>query len=106
MNESMEMWAMLELMGHRRIFGYLREVEVAGGKMLRIDVPDPDPARPHVLTQFYGVSSVYCISPVTEELCRAMAANHKPQPVRAYELPAPQHVPDVDGDDDGVYLHR
>lgn len=36
-----EGWAVLELMGHRRLGGYLREVEMGGGKMLRIDIPRP-----------------------------------------------------------------
>lgn len=35
-----EGWAILELMGHRRLAGYVSECEVAGTKLLRIDVPD------------------------------------------------------------------
>lgn len=33
-------WAIIELMGHRRLAGYVQEVEVAGQGMLRLDVPD------------------------------------------------------------------
>lgn len=32
-------WAILELMGHRRLGGYLREETIAGAAFLRIDVP-------------------------------------------------------------------
>lgn len=39
-NEPFASWAVLELMGHRQLVGYLQEVEIAGGKMFRIDVPE------------------------------------------------------------------
>ena len=32
-----EGWAILELMGHRRLAGYVREVELAGAGVLRLD---------------------------------------------------------------------
>jgi hypothetical protein len=35
-----ESWAIVELMGHRRLGGYVRAVELAGAAMLRIDVPE------------------------------------------------------------------
>lgn len=38
-DETFEGWAILELMGHRRLAGYVREVEVAGAGMLRLDIP-------------------------------------------------------------------
>lgn len=34
-----EGWAILELMGHRRLGGYVSEATVAGAGFLRIDVP-------------------------------------------------------------------
>lgn len=33
-------WAILELMGHRRLGGYVREVTLAGAGFFRIDIPD------------------------------------------------------------------
>ena len=33
-----EGWAILECMGHRERPGYVKEVELAGGKLLRIDI--------------------------------------------------------------------
>lgn len=36
---AFESWAILELMGHRRLAGYVREITLAGAGMLRIDVP-------------------------------------------------------------------
>lgn len=37
--EAFEGWAFLELMGHRKLAGYLSEASVGGASMLRIDVP-------------------------------------------------------------------
>jgi hypothetical protein len=39
MAEPFEGWAILELMGHRRLAGRVSEIEIAGAKMLRLDVP-------------------------------------------------------------------
>lgn len=38
--ESFTGWAILELMGHRRLGGYLSEQEIAGAAFIRIDVPE------------------------------------------------------------------
>ena len=79
---TFEGWAILELMGHRRLAGYVTEVEVAGAGMLRLDVSvDDEP----VATQFYSTAAVYCLTPTTEEIARAIAV--KPTPVHAFELP-------------------
>lgn len=37
---AFEGWAILELMGHRRLGGHVSEATVAGAGFLRIDVPD------------------------------------------------------------------
>jgi len=76
----------LELMEHRRLGGFVSEVEVFGGKLLRIDIPAPDET---MQTQFYSASSLYCITPTTEDIARAVALRNQPQPVHFYELPVP-----------------
>jgi hypothetical protein len=76
-------WAILELMGHRRLAGFVQEAELAGAGLLRIDIPSAPP-----VTQFYGVSSVYCLTPTTEEIARGLARSVSVQPVHPYELPA------------------
>jgi len=83
--EPFAQWVILELMGHRRLAGYVREVEIAGQGMLRIDIPSEPPA-----TQFYNVSSVYCMTPTTESIVRAVAQQNRPQPVQQWELPGPE----------------
>lgn len=99
-----EGWAILELMGHRRLGGLLSEAQVAGASFVRIDVPG-DSDEP-VATQLYSPSAVYCITPTTEEMARAVALRNRPAPVQQWELARPHTAPDdnlVDDleDDDG-----
>ena len=82
-------WAILELMGHRRLAGYVQPVAQYGGEQLRIDVYVDGSVRP-VLTQFYGGAAIYCLTPSTEALCRAYSAhNEAGKPVAIWELPRP-----------------
>ncbi len=69
-------WAIVELMGHRRLAGYVEEVELFGGKMMRLDIPSEPP-----VTQFYGPSAIYAVTPTTEEVARAFARDRQPRPV-------------------------
>lgn len=84
--ESFEGWAICELMGHRRLAGYVREVSMFGTSMLRLDVPSADGDTR--ATQFYSGAAVFCITPTTEEIARAMAKSEQPTPVQRWELPA------------------
>lgn len=83
--DAFEGWAKLELMGHRVMWGRLSEQEIAGKGFIRIDIPGGEHGRG--VTQFYSPESVYAISPVTEELGRAMARKSQGRPVALYDLP-------------------
>lgn len=89
--EKFEGWAILELMGHRKLGGYLHEATIAGAAFIRIDVPAFDPGGGQegqiAATQFYSPSAVYAITPTTEDLAKAMAARYQPEPVTRWELP-------------------
>lgn len=83
--ETFEGWAILELMGHRRLAGRLSEATIAGGAFVRLDMPKQDGTE---VTQFYSPSAVYCITPTSEELARRIAAGVSfTGPVSEYELP-------------------
>lgn len=90
---AFEGWAVLELMGHRRLAGYLSEATIGGGAFVRIDVPGlgDDP----VATQFYAPGAVYCITPTTEDVARAVARRNQPEPVHRWELPRPVEPDEV-----------
>ena len=83
---TFEGFAILELMGHRRLAGYVSEQEIAGQGMIRIDVPGEDGTE---ATQLYSPSALYCLTPTTEEVARAFAMRHQPRPVQRWELPSP-----------------
>jgi hypothetical protein len=101
-------WAIVECMGHRRLAGKVTETTVAGQGMLRVDVPAVaattySPAVPE-FTQFVAPSSLYALTPCTEEVARAAAAASRSSPVTALNLqlalPAPAGDRGVDDDDD------
>ena len=94
-----EGWTILELLGHRRLGGYVTEVNIAGAGFLRIDVPGP--AGSPVATQFYPPGSVYCLTPVAETMARAVALRNQPEPVSRWELPASAQRTASAGDDGG-----
>lgn len=83
METKFEEWAILELMGHRRLAGKVTDAVIGGGAFLRIDIPGKDGCQ---TTQFYSPNSVYCISPTTEDIARAVAAQSEPAPVFPWEM--------------------
>lgn len=85
-----EGWAVLELMGHRKLAGYVRPATIAGAGVLRIDVPRPldqPQEEPILATQFYSPSALYCLTPVDETVARNLAKAYQPEPVARWELP-------------------
>lgn len=78
--KTFEEWAILELMGHRRLAGKISEYTIGGASFIRIDVPG-------AATQFYTPAAIYCITPIAEDMARRFAENNKPAPIQQYELP-------------------
>jgi hypothetical protein len=98
MSEGYEGFAILELMGHRRLAGRLVEATIAGASFVRIDIPGPDGEI--VATQFHAPHAIYAITPTTDAIARSVAARNQPTPAHRWELPAlpAQQSEDV-GDD-------
>lgn len=82
-DKGYEGFAILELMGHRRLVGRLSEATIAGAAFIRIDVPDAEGLE---TTQFYAPSAVYAITPTTEDVVRRAAKTNSVQPISPYEL--------------------
>lgn len=94
-------WAIVEMLGHRRVAGYVQETTVAGAGFLRLDMPESEthPAQ----TQLISPGSVYALHPVDEQTARTAAAAWRPAPVHRWELPAAPSRPQPrigDPDDD------
>lgn len=81
--EGFDSWALVELMGHQRIAGRVTEAEIGGSKFVRVDVPETT-GRP-AMTKFLGPSSIYAITPMTEETARAISPRIDPAPIQAYD---------------------
>lgn len=106
-----EGWAIVELMGHRKLAGRVSEQPIAGASLLRIDVPGEGDAV--VATQFYSPAAIYCITPTTEAIARQVANSYQPAPVSPWELTQRPALPArvarddaFDDQDDGEVEHH
>lgn len=88
-------YAILELMGHRRLGGYVRETTFAGAACVRIDIPKPEaecwrttdaPRVEEVLaTSIYGGAAIFCMTPCKAAMARAVAVNTTAVEMTFYE---------------------
>lgn len=104
-------WAIVEIMGHRKLFGRIREEERFGAKMLRIDIPkqtaprtlfdaaDEKPEDPAVtwVTQWYGGPSIFSMT-LTDE-ATVMRANIS-------QVAPGRYLPPPDDDDSDYDMDR
>jgi hypothetical protein len=81
---GLETWAVVELFGHQRIAGLVREQEIAGHGFLRVDVPGDDGAI--AFSRMYGTAAIYSITPVSE--ARRAASAIRTEPLSVYMAPA------------------
>ncbi len=93
-------WAIVEIFGHRRHAGRIREEERFGAKMLRIDVPLKGDAETHGWeSHYYGGASIFSMTPSDE--ATVMRINKPYEAAARYTLPAPDD--DEDAYEDGAY---
>lgn len=64
-------YAMVEIFGHRQHYGEIRDVEIAGGKLL--EVRDVDTEKVHL----YGSSAIFSLTPLTQDEIDAHVADVK-----------------------------
>ena len=106
-------WAILELMGHRKLAGFVSDDQ----GLVRIDVYTEDPAGPvdpsrspqpatPIATQWYGRAAIYCITASTMDMCLRIAQSHQPAPVGRWELAervgAGPEPDDAEVEEDGI----
>lgn len=95
--EKFEVWGLLELFGHQRLWGRLSEQTIGGCHFIRVDVPavtveGEQPIAEY--TRFFTQGAIYGMTPTSEEVARAMATRHQARPVQAYEMPRLTHDAD------------
>lgn len=94
--EKFDEWAVVEIMGHKKYAGHVTEHAMGGASFVRIDVPEitlENGQKLAAFTKLFGASSVYCISPCTEETAKAFAARLMAESFSRFEaprLPAPK----------------
>ena len=87
-----ELWACVEIFGHRKHYGRVSEVERFGTKLLRVDVPvnagrlvgdrqivAHAEAAEVFETHVYGGGAIFSLTPMTEESARSWAARDQPE---------------------------
>ena len=81
-------WAVVELLGHRRLAGYVSTESLADAAFLRVAVPTP---KGGAIVQWVSPTSVYAITPATEETVRRAIASSsfRPEPVTLFEIGRP-----------------
>jgi hypothetical protein len=86
MADKFEQWCIFEIMGHQTYAGMVSEQSIGGSSFVRIDVPECDgiPA----FSKCFGAGSIYCITPVTEEIARMRAKSLRQAPLSIYDLPS------------------
>ena len=93
-------WAVLEIFGHRKHAGRIREEERFGTKMLRIDIPvDGAPETRGWRTHWYSGGSIFSLS-LTDE-ASVLRANAPYAPASRISYAAPDRD-EEDQDDDSV----
>ena len=79
-------WAIVELMGHRKLAGLVSEEIRFGAPMCRIDVPAIGEVA--AFTQYYGGHAIFSMTPVSEQVARGVAAKLQARAVSVYDLKA------------------
>ena len=90
MENHFEEWVILELMGHRKLAGLVKEQTIGGVSFVRLDIFRE--GGNVVVTQLYNPSAIYCMTPTTKELAMRFSVGHTPAPVTRWELPPAQEA--------------
>jgi hypothetical protein len=100
MADPFEGWAIVELMGRRRLAGFVRaDAPLLQATRLQVDIYPGETAAP-AATQ-YTSYPVYCLTPCTEALARRVGAEtiRYEMPVAQWDIPA---IPAITSGDDGL----
>ena len=78
-------WAIVEVMGHSQFAGKTTEQQIAGTGFIRVDVP-ASKGKP-AFTKLLGTSSIFAITPCTEQTARAANERFRARQYEHFEMP-------------------
>ena len=84
-NDQLSGWAIVEIMGHQKYVGEVSTLQLGGTSMLRIDVPAIEEHA--AFSKIFGWGSVFCLTPVQEDVARGLAGRYRASPFQTYDLP-------------------
>ena len=99
--QAFDEWALIELFGHNQIVGRVSQSPLLGGNFIRVDVPSINGSQAY--TRFFNPTSIYSISPVSEEVARGLLTQtrFRNEPVGRYDLPQiAERVPEREEEDE------
>jgi hypothetical protein len=81
--EHKEIWAIVEVMDHSRYAGRVSECQQFGAPLIRVEVPESD-GQP-AFEKHLGAASIFAITPCTEAVARAAAAQFRARAALPYD---------------------
>lgn len=75
MGSELTGWVLVEAVGDRELVGRVSEAEIAGGFMLRIDVPST--ADCDAFRVYFHLDAIMVITPITEESARELLEGNR-----------------------------
>lgn len=69
--QSLKTHAIVEIMGQKKVAGYVTTEVFGSICMLRVDIPET--TRRIAFTQYFGMGSIYCLTPVDAETAKTTA---------------------------------
>lgn len=99
--EGFDSWAIVEVMGFKKLAGHVTEQQIAGASLIRVDVPECATGETTVpaYSKLIGVGSIYMITPTDEATARkaAMVLAHQNDPLPLYIPPDLKQLPKQTG---------
>lgn len=86
-NQSFDQWAILEVLGHQKYAGKVSSQSIAGASMLLLEVPEVknEEVTLPAFQKFFNTSSIYCVTPVSEDYAMRMAEQLSKHPIEGYD---------------------
>ena len=97
--KTFDCWAILEIMGHAKYAGRVSEQAIGGCSFVRVDVPAVEGRL--AFTKLFSQGSIFCITPCSEDVAKAVAKQSYAKPVEIY-APATQRQLAYAADDEDV----